>query len=163
MCCCEKPTVNGELGYRWQPNDNPMVREVNPPAITADETILYDEPGRCGGVDCHSHHFRLVKDRYHYLLLVRHGGDDERISLSVVFKLFDFSTLDSTARYWMFYTIYDAHKDAANNARSACASEWHKAAAEKRIRTRKQPNQDRVKVWVENADVDARRKGLLPI
>jgi hypothetical protein len=33
MCCCDQPTVNGELGYKWQPNDAPMVRRPDAPEL----------------------------------------------------------------------------------------------------------------------------------
>lgn len=46
MCCCGKPTINGETGYRWNdPNSTPGVYPVNPPDVQEGETILYDEPG----------------------------------------------------------------------------------------------------------------------
>jgi hypothetical protein len=75
MCCCEKPTINGEFGCKWQPSDNPIVRPVDPQELDALEPMLFDEPGRCGGLDCHSHHFRLVGGPGGSLgLMVRHGG-----------------------------------------------------------------------------------------
>lgn len=30
MCCCGKPIVNGEPGYKWNCNDDPGVRRVDP-------------------------------------------------------------------------------------------------------------------------------------
>ena len=101
MCCCEKPTINGEFGYKWQPNDNPIVRPVDPPMLSALEALLFDEPGRCGGLDCHSHHFRLVRGPGGSLgLMVRHGGGDEFFQLSTT-KIFEqtVASLDSNARY----------------------------------------------------------------
>lgn len=51
MCCCDQPNVNGTPGYKWQPRDKPMTRQVNPPDIQDGDTLLFDEPGRCGGTD----------------------------------------------------------------------------------------------------------------
>ena len=51
MCCCGKPIVNGEFGYKWQPNDAPGVRESDPPELCDGDELIYDEPGRCGGLD----------------------------------------------------------------------------------------------------------------
>lgn len=100
MCCCGKPTINGELGYRWnQPDGAPSIYPVNPPTLGDNDVLLFDEPGRCGGLDAHSHHFRVV--RYCGLsLLVRHGGGDERIRISSTPTLIETLTaLDSNARY----------------------------------------------------------------
>lgn len=72
MCCCAKPNVNGELGYSWD-GKNVSTRPVAAPTITDRDTLLFDEPGRCGGMDSHCHHYRLVKD-IGISLLVRHGG-----------------------------------------------------------------------------------------
>jgi hypothetical protein len=84
MCCCGKPTINGELGYRWNnPNAEPMIHPVNAPDVSEGETILYDEPGRCGGIDSHSFHYRVTKLHGSLFLLVRHGAGDERIRLSL--------------------------------------------------------------------------------
>ena len=60
MCSCGKPTINGELGYRWQPTDAPSIHPLNPPDLRPGETLVYDEPGRCGGMDSHSFHYRVV-------------------------------------------------------------------------------------------------------
>lgn len=58
MCCCGCPVVNGEPGYKWNPKDTPTVRPVDPPLLNDDDQLLRDEPGRCGGLDSHSHHYR---------------------------------------------------------------------------------------------------------
>jgi hypothetical protein len=151
MCFCGKPNVNGTPGYRWQHDAAPSTRPIDPPTVTADETILYDEPGRCGGFDSHSHHYRVIRSDFGRLeLLVRHGGGDERIRLTLR-GTEALDALDSTARYWILNAIYHAHRDAASNARIVEADRWTRAAAEKRIKTRKQPARGTVKVWVEDA------------
>ena len=158
MCCCEKPTLNGEFGYKWQPNDNPVVRPVDPPELSALETMLFDEPGRCCGLDCHSHHLRLVRrPGGSFGLMVRHGGGDESFQLSIT-KAFEqtVASLDSNARYWLLHTIYRAYKDGYQTGRNETAAKWRMAAAEKRIKTRKERGDDSVKVWIEpRADVSS--------
>lgn len=160
MCCCGKPVVNGEFGYKWN-NDMPGVYPVNAPELEPDDQLLRDEPGRCGGSDSHSHHYRLVKAPiFGPVLLVRHGGGQERIKLSgpITDTLL---ALDSTALYWTLGAIYHAYSDGGHQARSATAQTWRKAAAEKRIKTRKQRGGDGVKVWIERADVTDMRNALV--
>jgi hypothetical protein len=158
MCCCEKPTINGEIGYKWQPDDNPIVRPVDPPMLGALEALLFDEPGRCGGLDCHSHHFRLVRGPGGSLgLMVRHGGGNEFFQLSTT-KTFEqtVASLDSNARYWLLHTVYRAYKAGDQTGRNETAARWRLAAAEKRIKTRKERGGDSVKVWIEpRADVSS--------
>lgn len=143
MCRCGKPTINGQPGYCWNgrnPGDgNPAnVYPVNPPALAEGDTLIHDEPGRCGGIDSHSYHFRVVQaycggGRY---LLVRHGGGDARIRLRHdALKCVD--AMDSTTRYWMLQAIYHLHSDAARDARDAERSRWAGAAAQKRIKLRR--------------------------
>ena len=162
MCCCGKPVVNGEVGYKWNKPDGPEgIYPVNPPELEPDDQLLRDEPGRCGGTDAHSHHYRLVKvPILGPTLLVKHGGGQERIRLSgpITDTLL---ALDSTACYWLLGAIYHAHSDGGHQARSTTAQTWQKAAAEKRIKTRKQRGSDRVKVWIERADVTDMRNALV--
>jgi hypothetical protein len=158
MCCCEKPNINGQPGFQWQPNDPPRIRPVMPPDLDDGDELLYDEPGRCGGTDCHSHHFRVVKrHRRGLALYVRHGGGDVRIELhgpiagprttgSLAETL---AALDTNSRYWLLHAIYCAHSDADRAAATKCNERWRRAAAEKRIKTRKQPSKGTVKVWIE--------------
>lgn len=155
MCCCGKPVVNGELGYRWSPNDAPSIRPVNAPELEASDSLLFDEPGRCGGLDSHCHHYRVVTRYSSVFLLVRHGGGDERVRLSAGSLLtVAFSALDSNARYWFLNAIYHAHSDGAREAREKENHSWRTAAAEKRIKTRKM--RDGVKVWIEPATAAVR-------
>lgn len=149
MCCCDKPNVNGELGYKWQPNDNLSIRRPDPPTITDCDTLLYDEPGRCGGVDSHCHHYRLIGGACTWLLY-KHGGGEGRIRLSNSLALRPIlAALDSNARYWIFNAIYHAHNDGQMNGAGRMDEQWRKAAAEKRIKTRKLPHNRGVKVWRE--------------
>jgi hypothetical protein len=149
MCCCGKPTINGESGYSWD-GQRFSTRPISPPDLAETDELLYDEPGRCGGLDCHSHHFRIVKVQYGgHALLVRHGGGDERIGLGVISKLFlpSMAGMDTNARYWLMHMIYSTHSEAESASAQRIAAIWRKAAAEKRIKTRKV--RTGVKVWFE--------------
>lgn len=152
MCCCGKPTINGELGYSWD-GQSFSTRPVYPPHLAETDELIYDEPGRCGGIDCHSHHFRLVKGRYGgHVILVQHGGGDERVALGCIGRLMlpSMENLDSNARYWLMHTIYSAHSDAKHAAREARDTIWRQAAADGRIKTRKNRGRGTVKVWIED-------------
>lgn len=153
MCCCGKPTINGELGYKWnQPDGAPGVYPVDPPTLEDGDVLLYDEPGRCGGLDSHCYHFRLVQNGGALSLLVKHGGGEERVRFGwAKTMLAPLAALDSTGRYWIFQAAHHAIKDEARKAVCAESSTWRKAAAEKRIKTRKQPSRGIVKVWIEPA------------
>jgi hypothetical protein len=152
MCCCEKPNVNGQLGYRWNnPNESAGIYPVNPPELSDGETLVRDEPGRCGGLDSHSHHYRLVSASMgRFYLLVRHGGGDDRVSLYKP-EAEALKALDSTACYWVMNAIMHANGDGRREARQTTEATWRKAAAEKRIKTRKVRNSTGVKVWIETA------------
>jgi hypothetical protein len=150
MCCCGKPTINGEVGYRWNnPDGAPGVRPVNPPDLIDGDVLLYDEPGRCGGQDSHSYHYRVVQRHGTLYLLVRHGGGDERIRLSNGKVLLYGLELLDTARYWTLNAVFHAQSNAANEARVKESSKWRRAAAEKRIKTRKRRGFGDVKVWID--------------
>jgi len=148
MCCCGKPTINGEPGYSWD-GKSFSTWPVNPPDLAEGDELIYDEPGRCGGLDCHSHHFRLVKGLVYTYLLVRHGGGDERITLPVTGGLMvpSMSVMDSNSRYWLLHMLYSIHRDGDFETAQRTGAYWRKAAAEKRIKTRKV--RSGVKVWIE--------------
>lgn len=142
MCCCGTPTINGQPGYRWQPGDTPTIRHAWPPTIPEGYTVLFDEPGRCGGQDSHSFHYTvagpgLSRSR----LYVKHGGGQEEIPLShpaaVVAAL---GQLDSTGRYWLLNALYHAQSDARRAGREEMAAHWRTAAAEGRVKVRKVRN-----------------------
>lgn len=147
MCCCGKPTVNGTPGYKWQPNDTPIIRPVHPPTLGEGDNLLYDEPGRCSEhTDAHSHHYRLTQ----WHLLVCHGGGEERIIINSKEILPILANLDSNGRYWLFSSIYRAYSEGERKAQDKERLKWTRAAAEKRIKTRKLRNSVAVKVWIES-------------
>lgn len=152
MCDCIKPTRNDEeRGYTI---------EDKAPALAEGDVLIYDECGRCrpqvngaGSIDYHSHHFRLIKHDNMTWLLVRHGGGTERIALGYAHKRIPelLEPMDSDRRYLMLHAMYTIHYDAAQRAHENEAAKWQRAAAEKRIKTRKLPAQGCVKVWIEPA------------
>ena len=152
MCCCLKPNVNGTPGaYSWD-GKTFLTREPNPPPLGEADTLLWDEPGRCGGIDCHSHHFRLVsRGAYSLTLLVRHGGGDERVPLPGMVRhiLPMLDGLSSDQRFWLLHSLYSTYTDAKSLGTLSTASMWRQAAAEKRIKTRKKPRTGMVRVWIE--------------
>jgi hypothetical protein len=153
MCCCGKPTVNGQPGHSWD-GKTFSTRPVAPPSLGEHETLIFDEPGRCGGIDAHSHHFRLVKGLGGNLyLLVRHGGGDERIAMGITLRLAlgALTAADTNDRYWFLHSLYSVHRNATREASGASEARWRQAAADKRIRTRKLPARGVVKVWIEEA------------
>ena len=150
MCMCGKPTVNGEPGYSWS-GERTSVRPVDPPDLCESDVLLYDEPGRCGGLDSHSHHFRVVKSHGSYALLVRHGGGDERIRLPHP-GIPALANLDSNGRYWLLLMIHSAASHANEAGRSSEYAKWHRAAADKRIKTRKLRT-GAVKVWIDEPKI----------
>lgn len=148
MCCCASPNVNGTIGYQWSPTDRPSVRAVNPPTLAEHDTLVYDLPGRCGGQDSHCHHYRIVNHTFP-TLLVRHGGGDDRVRLSngrQVSALL--ATLDDTARYWLCNAIYRAHADGRTSGRNTEYERWYMAAAQKRIKVRKDRGRDAFRVSI---------------
>lgn len=145
MCMCGKPTMNGEPGYSWD-GKSVGVRPVDPPALGERDVLLYDEPGRCGGLDSHCHHYRVVQN-VGLALLVKNGSGEERMRLSngkaVAAAL---AALDSNGRYWILNAIYHAAGDAEQAGIDKAYSFWRKAAAEKRIKTRKRGGSVRVEI-----------------
>ncbi len=127
------------------------------PKITKGETILFDEPGRVLGargsaVDCCSHYFRVTKPEYgDYTLRVKHGAGEESFQLSWDSRLIDgLQQMDSDNRFRLLWMIMDGHHRTAECTAEKINATWRKAAAEKRIKTRKLPKQNAVKVWIED-------------
>jgi hypothetical protein len=137
MCCCPKPSINGEPNaYSWD-GKSLSTRPANPPALSEGDVLVYDEPGRCGGLDCHSHHFRLVRNGGMYRLLVRHGGrDDERVEIPR-FAVEPLAPLDTNARYWLLHALYSVQRDSADRASDKTRGRWMQAFLEKRIKARR--------------------------
>lgn len=143
MCCCGKPTRNDEPGYSWDgKNRGTYGIDGRAPAVPEGGLMLYDEPGRCGGIDSHSHHFRVVDNRgdgRHFVLLVRHGGGDESIAIGGPRGLVAAigTAKDSDARYWLCQWFYHHRQYAIRDAVQDERRKWREAAVEKRIKIKR--------------------------
>lgn len=152
MCCCAKPNVNGQPGYSWDGKDV-STRPVAPPALSDGDVLLFDEPGRCGGMDSHCHHYRLVKNAGSIALLVRNGGGDARVRVSLP-RGFSLEAMDSNTRYWMLNAIYHAYSDGRRTGADAAEMEYRKAFLEDRLRKRKSPGRNYYRIWIEPKPVN---------
>ena len=149
MCMCKTPNINGNHGYSWD-GKREHVRQPDPPELQDGDELLCDEPGRCGGLDSHCHHVRLVKRRGRPFLLVCNGTGDHELMLPRSFELSGvLETLNSNSRYWLLLSFYNTASNHGRSVKSEVNHRWRTAAAEKRIKTRKQRGRDAVKVWIE--------------
>lgn len=146
MCCCGTQNINGTPGYSWDGKSFGTYPTM-PPTLTEGDTLLFDEPGRCGGIDSHSHHYRVVKN-CGFFLLFRHGGGEGRIRLSNP-RALNFEAMDSNTRYWIMNAIFHAQNDARREGLSEASQEYRQAFAEGRLKKRKMPKSSGVKVWIE--------------
>lgn len=147
MCCCAKPNVNGESGYSWD-GKNIGTRPIDAPELTDGDVLVFDEPGRCGGLDSHCHHYRLVKHYGSTELLVKHGGGEERFRVSLP-RGFSLESLDSNALYWILNAIFHAHSEGKSEGKESTGILYRTAFVDGRLKKRKLPAQGKVKVWIE--------------
>lgn len=147
MCTCDKPNVNGQLGYKWQPDDEPGTRQVNPPATEDGDTILFDLPGRCGrGCDSHSYHFMVVERNHGEIwLLARHGRGDEGYKIGRNYEHHRDAILqvieaangnDRNERYWFLQNLYQTMHAIKCEARDNERDRWKTAARQGRLKLR---------------------------
>lgn len=147
MCCCAEPNVNGQPGYSWD-GKNINTRPLDPPPLIDGDVLLFDEPGRCGGMDSHCHHYRLVKNAGSHMLLAQHGGGSERARVSLP-RGFSLDGVDSNTRYWMLNAIHHAATDARRTAEDSTAHKYKAAFANGLLKKRRMPKRGVVKVWIE--------------
>ena len=145
MCCCEKPTINGQDGYSWDGKNISRYPAI-PPDLKEGDALIFDLPGRCGGLDCHSYHYRVVIHNGSDSLLVCHGAGQERIDY--LFGLVDsLKMLNNDSRFWICNAIFHASSAAGIKSREEERRYWKSAIAKKRIKTsRKKGN---IRIWVE--------------
>jgi hypothetical protein len=128
-----------------------------PKVIDPDEVILFDEPGRVlmrengDGTCCRSHYFRVTKPPFGQVTVrVKHGGGEESVSLGYDPRLFTgLSMMDSDSRFRLLWAIMQTNGDSKRVGYEKAEARWRQAAADKRIKTRKMPGRDAVKVWIE--------------
>lgn len=136
MCMCANPTVNGEPGYCSTYGAPVGVYKPNPPELRDGDELIFDEPGRCGGVDAHSYHHRLVKGYGdNYTILTRHGGGDRAFPVrwpeSVIQSM---RRMCSADRYWLLHGVAYSAEGGERSARNAESRRWHQAAVQNRIK-----------------------------
>lgn len=150
MCMCNTPTVNGDHGYSWN-GEKPHTRPPMPPMLDEGDEMLFDGPGRCGGLDAHCHHFRIVRENgVRLVLLVRNGSGEHRLELPHSFGLSgSIDALDSDGLFWLLMSMDEVASKVRRDATEKTDRKWIQAAAEKRIKTRKRRGTDFVKVWIE--------------
>jgi hypothetical protein len=148
------PSLTDPENYSYQQ------RDWRAPSIEVEDTVVFDEPGRVlgargSGVDCRSHYFRVIKPEFgQYTLKVRHGGGEESWPLGFDSRIVDgLGQMDSDNRFRLLWVIMDGHHETASRTANRLNADWRQAAAEKRIKTRKLPGQNRVRVWIEPAIV----------
>lgn len=115
-----------------------------------DQTLVFDEPGRVLNNVCYrAYYFRVIKPEFGpYMLLVKHGGGTESWRMEYTKQVIDaLASLDSDSRYLILHAIMRAHQESARIASEKTAAIWRRAAAEKRLKTRKVKGG--VKVWIE--------------
>ena len=146
-----------EGGENWGANPfrAPELEEGDTLILNAPGRILYrtadKKPGR--GTDYRSHYFRLVLDKWqHAVVVVRHGGGVERLSLTnYLGKQYAeiLSKLDPDSLYLMLHEFHNVKQEAKRQAEGLFKAEWATAAAEGRLKTRKARGSNRVNVWIE--------------
>ncbi len=138
MCCCGKPTINGEPGaYSWD-GKSFMTRPVDPPELASGDELIFDEPGRCGNkIDSHCFHFRIVRTgKCSTDLLVQHGGGMERIHLREGGLLRAIEQAGDD-RYWLIQSFYHLQNKLVREATEAESRKWRQAIAQKKVKTRR--------------------------
>lgn len=149
MCMCPKPYVNGTgPGYRWNDANAPLQSlPANPPPLPEgpyrDAELVYDLPGRCGRLDCHSHHFRLWIDCNTLYIACRHGGGDRTYPIgrhypkekraNPILSAVD-SLPDDDARYWFVHQLFKSIDNASRQARMTEHETWRQATIQKRVK-----------------------------
>lgn len=161
MCCCQKPTLNGQPGYSWD-GKAAGTRKPYPPEVPEGWTILYDEPGRCGPtvggavvrIDHHCHHYRVVRDDIGSThVLVQHGGGREEIGDTYnAAKLARLLAVlpDSDARFYALMAWDGVISNAKSAARESEAHRWRAAIADGRAKKRRYPQRGHTRVWIED-------------
>jgi hypothetical protein len=122
------------------------------PDVREGDRILFSEHGRIvENVDHRSHYFRLVqRETFQFILMVKHGGGQEEIDNYSIRKLVTpLKALDSDARYLLMYAVHSAWREGQIIGRNKTAETYRAAFIEGRLKKRKMPNRNTVKVWIE--------------
>jgi hypothetical protein len=122
------------------------------PELLEGDQLIYSECGRVLHNTCYrSHYFRLVR-KYGgmWILLVRHGGGDERICLNYAkHALESLALLDSDSRYLMLHLLHETYGAGKRYGADLEAARYQKAFVDGKLKKRKIRGQSAVKVWIE--------------
>jgi len=125
------------------------------PTLQDGDIIIIDACGRVINNVCYrSHYFRLVGVKHGgSALLVKHGGGEQRINLKwpprqLIEGLRD---MEPEAQYLALHLIHKISGDAARDAAGNTAKLYEQAFVDGRLKKRKMPRQQAVKVWIEPA------------
>jgi hypothetical protein len=124
------------------PEKNWGAEPTRKPTIGEDEREVISECGRVvNNVDYRSHWLVVVRTGSGaYILLVKHGGGEERIPIGHYYRniwINALPQLDTNQRYLTLYTIYTAHKEARHAAIAETERYYHLAFLEGRMKRRK--------------------------
>ena len=115
--------------------------------------IIYGSPERKAGegTDCRSHWFRIVKNMGCWFLLVHHGAGEERVRLGYGYRNYPamFDPLTSDARFWLMWQLLEIYHGGHITGVEETAQRYTTAFVEGRLKKRKLPKQEHVKVWIE--------------
>ena len=141
------------MGYETEPNRAPTLQE--------EDTLLFCEHGRIieantyghdrNGIDYRSHWFRIVKHWSRAFLLVKHGGGEERFELdyNAARAAQFFEPLNSNQRYLLMHMLYQIHSKARRAGNDETAQKYKQAFVDGRLKKRKMPRSNSVKIWIE--------------
>jgi len=134
-------------------------REWRSPTVDADETVIFDEPGRIlpgdgktiRAVNCLSHYFLVTKPKFgQYRLKVKHAGGEEGFEVGYDDRLIrSLGQLDSDSRYDLLQSLLNAYHHGQTEARIATTRKYEKAFTEGRLKKRKFPRKPQYKVWID--------------
>ena len=126
------------------------------PELDGSELLVYNVPGpvirgQNHDVTYESYNLSLVSHYSTYLLLVRHGGGQERIELGTTGRYLKdiLPKLPEVEAFSVLFTIYKAYSKGKMVAASETESKYRLAFAEGRLKKRKIRGQDRCKIWIE--------------
>lgn len=133
--------------------------EWRKPTVLEGETVLRSECGRIThNIDYRSHWFILIKSAYtEHILLVRHGGGEERIHLPICnanVLVSAIQSLGSDEAYIVMHQLFDIWQHSKRAGRDEATRRFQNAFIDGRLKKRRFPKQGIVKVWIENPKVE---------
>lgn len=137
-----------------------VTQDWRAPTVPEGQTLVFDEPGRVmdrrtngGGSDvCYrSYWFRVTRWHSALILRIKHGGGEESQPLGYVEDAIHtiLHALDSDARFFVLWELYDARKEGAKQAAARTAASYSQAFVDGRLKKRKRRGTSTYDVWIE--------------